>query len=145
MIELDLAAYLLSRTPITNLVGQRITEGRPPQSKQASKVESRITYRLQPGAQRHYHSRGASGLVEASIEITCVGSTYPKAREIYEALRNEIDGFSGLWETTQVDSCFLSPPERGTGDPSQGDDLGHPAVIAHAEIFYQEIIPANTA
>ena len=141
MIEFDFATYIKSRAAITALVGTRVYEGRAPQTKSQQKVNSRIVYELLEGSERHYHSLGASGLVEADIQLHIVGETYVKAREIYEALRDEIDGFRGAWGEREIDRCVLSTPSRASADPSQGDDTGYPAVKAVVEIHYQESIP----
>lgn len=142
MIESALSTYLKSRPTIAAIVGTRVYATRAPQKTATqSPVQSRIVYRLLPGAGRHYHTTGASGLVEADIELRLVCETYGDARDLYDAIRNEIDGFQGLFGTTVIDQCMLSTPSDGTADPTQGDDTGFPCVQCVASIFYQESIP----
>ena len=140
MIHHDLATYLASRSAVSDIVGTRIYAVRAPQTS-GSKVQARIVYRLLPGSVRHYHSRGASGLVEANIELLFGAEKEPDSYAIYEAVRNEIDGFSGEWDGTVIDNCTLSTPSTASGDPTQGDDTGFPAVRAVASVFYQESLP----
>lgn len=142
MIEFDLATYLLSRAAVSAIVGTRITAVRAPQTTDQDKTQPRIIYKLLEGSTRHYHTEGASGLVEADIELMMTAYTYAKAREIYEAVRDEIDGFSGTWDGTTIDNATLSPPATASSDPRQADDVGRPAVRAIVTVFYQESIPA---
>lgn len=141
MIEFALATFLKSKPTITAIVGNRVYEGRAPQNTSKQKVEARIVYRLLQGSTRHYHSTGASGLVEADIELMLVAESYLKARELYEEIRNEVDGFSGEWDGTEIERAVLSTPSRASGDPTQGDDTGFPAVHATVSVFYHESIP----
>lgn len=141
MIEFALATYLLTRPTVTALVETRITAVRSPQTSSQNKSQSRIVYKLYDGSVRHYHAGGASGLVEAEIELMMFARTYGVARDIYEAVRNEIDGFSGTWDSTVIDNAVLSPPATASSDPVQGGDAGHPAVRGVVSVFYQESIP----
>lgn len=141
MVEFDLATYLLTRSGVTDLVSTRIYAVRAPQNTSQNKVQSRIVYKLLAGSLRYYHSEGASGLVEADIELTMTAPTYSQARDIYEAVRNEVDGFSGEWDGTTIDRATLDPPSTASGDPRHADDLGHPAVKAILNVFYKESVP----
>jgi hypothetical protein len=142
MVEFALSTYLKSRPTIAAIVGTRVFYKRAPQKKSTQeRIEPRITYRLMPGSTRHYHSGGASGLVEADIELMLTANTFPDARDLYDAVRNEIDGFSGVWGSTAIDQCMLSTPADGSPDPTQGDDTGFPTVQCVASVFYQESVP----
>ena len=142
MIESALATYLKARTTVLAIVGTSVYASRAPQKTAAqTPVQPRIVYQLLPGSRRHYHTTGASGLVEADIELLCIEKTYAKARILYEAIRNEIDGFSGTWGTTAIDQCLLSTPTDATGNPTQGDDMGFPCVSCVAAIVYVEAVP----
>lgn len=142
MIEFALSTYLKSRPTISAIVGTRVYASRAPQKTATQDpVQARIVYRLLPGTERYYHTTAASGLVRADIELLCVAKTYSDARDLYEAIRNEIDGFSGLFDTTTIDQCMLTTPVDATGNPTQGDDVGYPCVSCVAEIVYQESVP----
>lgn len=138
MIEFAFAAYIATRTPVTDVVADRIF------AEQAEQGLPRplLVYRLLPGSKRHYHSGGASGLVEADIELVCQGQTYKQARQLYEVIRNEIDGFKGMWGDTEIDRATLTPPASNSFPPIHGDETGFPSVRAVLETFYIESIPA---
>lgn len=140
-VDFDLSTYLKTRSVVSGIVGTRIYEGRAPQTTGTSKVQPHITYRLLPGSTRHYHSTGASGLVQADIQLMFTDGTAVQARTLHEAVRNEIDGFSGTWGSTTIKSCFLGTPYNASGDPMQGDDTGYPTVGAVAEVTYTEAVP----
>ena len=108
MIEFALAAYLATRPPVTDIVGPRISADLAEQDD----PRPLLTYRLIPGSTRHYHSQGASGLVEAHIELTCQGNAYVEARGLYDVLRDELDGFQGAWDGTEVRRAALSERPR---------------------------------
>ena len=144
MIEFALAEHLQTSTAITDIIGNRIYEGRTPQGKTQNKHQARITYRLIERTERYYHTTGASGLVEAEIELMLTAETYVKARELYEAVRNKIDGYQGAFGTTDIDRCVLSVPSRATADPTQADDTGYPTIKSSVTIHYQESIPTHT-
>lgn len=137
MIEIDLATYLLAQPAVSDIVDTRIFADRAPQG---TPRLARIVYRLLPGSTRHYHTTGPSGLVEADIELTLAAPTYLAARALYEVIRDEIDGFSGTWGTTEINLAKLSTPASATGDPVHGDDVGFPAVRANVAAFYYEAV-----
>mgnify|MGYP002624703011 FL=1 len=137
-IEFDLAAHLASRPQVSAIVGARLYA----ESAEQEALRPLLTYRLLPGSTRHYHSQGASGLVEADIELSLQGTKYKEARQLYDAVRDEIDGFQGQWGTTEVRRAILSPPASGTFPPVHGDEVGFPSVRAVVEVFYRESIPA---
>jgi hypothetical protein len=138
MIEFDLAAYLLSRPAVSAIVDTRIFPERAPQAE--PKLAARIVYRLLPGAERFYHTTGPSGFVEADIELTFTATTYAAARDLYDAVRLEIDGTSATWGTTTVNKATISTPVGATGDPVQGDDVGFPSVRAIVNVWYYEAL-----
>ena len=139
-IEFDLAEYLKARPGVLALVGARVYA----EPAEQDAVRPLIVYKLQPGSTRHYHSTGSSGLVEADIELTFQGTTYKEARAVYDAVRNEIDGFQGQWQATEVRRSTLTPPSSATFPPAQGDEVGVPSVKAIAEVIYRESLPVPT-
>lgn len=137
-IEFDLATYLKSRPPVSAVVGSRVYAD----SAEQEGPRPLMTYRLLPGSERHYHSKGASGLVEADIELTFQADTYKEARQLYDLVRDEIDGFQGTMESTEVRRMTLTPPASGTFPPVHGDETGFPGIRAVVEVFYRESKPA---
>lgn len=137
MIEFAFAAYVALCPPISALVGSRIYADQA----QQGDAKPFIVYRLLPGSERHYHAGGASGLVEAAIEVTIHAKSIESARAVYEAVRNEVDGFRGMWDTVTVDRAVLSPAASATASPVHGDEPGDPAIMARLEVFYVEEVP----
>lgn len=139
MIEFDLSTYLQTRSPVTALVDSRLYAERKPQN---VKSEPSIVYRVE-GGERTYHSLGSSGLVETDIEMVISATTYPAARAVYEIIRDEIDGFRGEWNGTEIDRATVSPPVSASFSPFQGDDTGIPAVRCSVNVWHVESIPTR--
>lgn len=140
MIEFALATHLLACPAVAALVADRVYAESAPQGE----TRPFITYRLLTGAERHYHSLGASGLVEAEIEIVCRANTIEVARDVYETIRNEIDGFRGEWGGTTVNRAALTPAASATAAPAHGDEPGDPAITARLTVHYYEAVPVPT-
>lgn len=136
MIEFALATHLKSRPVVTAAVGSRIYADKAPQDA----ARPYIVYEI-AGGERHYHSTGSSGLMESEISLRLHESTYLKARQLYEIIRNEIDGFRGTWGSVAIDRATLGPPVNGTAAPSDADEVGEPAVRTVVEVFHQESRP----
>jgi hypothetical protein len=136
-IEFVFAAYVGQVTAIRNLVGTRITAER---LKQTKDMPTSLVYSLS-GGQGYLHSQGASGLTRADIEITCHAASYPKARALYDAIRDAIHGFRGVWGETDIDRCVMSEPRSATAPPTQGDQVGFPGLMAEVEIHFQQAVP----
>lgn len=139
MIEFALVSHLLSLPVVTAIVGTRVFTERAPQT--APKLDARIVCLLLPTGERNYHSQGPSGFLESNIELTIVAPTYLAARNLYEVLRAAIDGYRGLWATTTINRASLSTPYSMSADPTQGDDIGVPAVRAMVNVFHYETVP----
>jgi hypothetical protein len=136
MIEHDLIAYLLTKTAITSIVGIKVYGNTAYQASVLPFILCRPT-----GGTRFYHTLGASGLTEATIEIICRAKTDVAAAAVYEAVRDSVDGFRGLWNGRSIDSAFLTPHATGTEDPTEGDTHGFPAMRGELNVFYQESLP----
>lgn len=140
MIEFDFADHLMNCPGVAALVEGRVYAESAPQEE----TRPFITYRLLTGAERHYHSLGASGLVEAEIEVVCRANTIEVARDVYEAVRNEVDGFRGEWDGTVVNRASLTPAASATAAPAHGDEPGGPAITARLTVHYYEPVPVPT-
>lgn len=139
MIEFALATYMATRTAITDVVGTTngIFGDKAPQKKEPPF----IVYQ-QMGGDKFYHTRGASGLAEAAIQITCRANTYVKTHQLYEILRNELDGYSGTWATTSIRGAFLSEPENVSVPASnQGSDASQYALQGTLVVHYFRTAP----
>lgn len=143
MIEFAMAAHLATRTAVTTVVGTAGIFGdkAPQKSGAETKVPPFITYE-QVGGDKFYHTQGASGLAEAAIRITCRGKTYVKSHELYEILRDELDGFSGTWDGTVIRGAFLSEPENiSTPSSNLGTDASQYALQGTLTVHYFRDVP----
>ena len=136
MIEQRLVAYLLTKTAITSIVGSKVYGNTAYQASVAPFVLC-----VPNGGTRFYHTLGASGLTEAAIDVVCRAKTDVKAAELYEAVRDSVDGFRGMWGSTQIDSAFLEPHATGTESPTEGDAMGFPSMRATLNVFYHNSLP----
>lgn len=136
-IELALAAYLLTRPPVTSLIGKRIYAERAEQFKDPC---THLVYEL-VGGENFMHAGGASSLSQADIRITCHGANYLKARELFDVIEDELNGFRGLWGTTRIDRCELAQPATSTANPTQGTAVGYPALRSVLSVHYFKAIP----
>jgi hypothetical protein len=136
-IEHAFAAYIKTRPPISGLVGNRIYAERSAQIKDPIAY---LVYELS-GGENFMHSRGASGLTLTTIQVTCHGPTSEKARELFDVLEDELNGFRGMWGTTEVDRCELSQPVSATANATQGTQLGYPAFRTVLSVHYFKAIP----
>jgi hypothetical protein len=57
-------------------------------------------------AERVHSDDGPALNAMPRVQIDCYGRTYGQAREVFEAMRTALDGFSGFFETND------SPPEQ---------------------------------
>lgn len=101
-IEAGLNTHLLADSNVTGLVGARIYPLKAPQDADLPA----IAYQKISGPRDETQS-GPSGLVEARMQITCLGSTYSEAKSVAEVVRGSIDGFSGTMGSVSVGACHL--------------------------------------
>lgn len=136
MIEFALGAYLLTRDAVTDIVGTGIYGDKAPQKKEPPF----ITYE-QTGGDAFYHSEGASGLAEATITLTCKAASYVKAHELYEVLRDELDGYRGDWDDTVIRGAFLTSPNNVSQPDTKGSDTSACAVRGSLTVHYFRAVP----
>ncbi len=137
MIEFAMAAYLASRPLVVAAVGTKIFGDKAPQKT----VPPYIVYEAN-GGDKNYHSRGACDLQNAVIPIICKATSYLKAHQVYDVLRNELDGFKGVWDGVEIDSAFLTAPMNASIPALEaGSDAGHEAVRGVLSVHYKQSIP----
>jgi hypothetical protein len=136
-IEFDFAAHLKGVSAVFHLTGDRIT---PDRLKQTPGMPTSLVYVL-TGGQGYHHSTGVCGLTRADIEITCHASTYAKGRELYDVIRDAVNGYRGSWNGTPIERCIVSEPRSASAPPTQADQIGFPGIRADIEVHYQQAIP----
>lgn len=90
----------------------------------------------------HIHSlRGSSGAAEATYQLACWATTYPAARELAEAVRNCLDGYSGTIGTLVVKSILLESDMDVAQIPPGKKQQIRWAIGTRYTCFYNETVP----
>lgn len=98
-----LSTYLLSKSAITTIVGQRIYPLRPPQG---SSNYPCVTYQTISSRSTYSHG-GDNQLRFERVQINCFGRTVKSAKDLAESVRLAMSGYAGVMGSTTVQSCFL--------------------------------------
>lgn len=115
--------YLLTKTAVTDLVGQRIYQGRLPQT---STTLPAATLRII--SENYDHALdGLAGLVHTRIQVECYGSTSESSRTAADAIIwSGIDAIQGTYTSTNIRSVTVEDGRREFEDEdSSGDDQRH--------------------
>lgn len=138
-IETAFAAWIGAKTPVIAIIGDALHCEEAP----AKAPRPFLVYRLSDG-ERLYHSEGSSGLVRAEIELTCAGRKYLESVALYEAIRNDLDGFQGAWGSYEIDRAVISPARSGRETPAEAAAIGLHALKATIELHYHEPLPVRS-
>ncbi|KKM71084.1 hypothetical protein LCGC14_1434230 [marine sediment metagenome] len=107
MNGIDLYKHLVDDAAVAALVGSRVYPAKLPQNV----VLPSLSY-LQLGSERSAHTGGSSGLVSATIQISCWASTYLESKSLAEAVRLSLETFvgelGGGGGRTNVQGAFIS-------------------------------------
>lgn len=132
-IETAIYSILTADDTILSLVSTKIYPKILPQS---STVPA-ITYNQISGPRGHTMS-GPDGTVASRYQINCWDSTYAGAKAIAEAVRKELDGYTGTVNSRQIDSIMLD----NEGDMPDGENninnVRRFGKMLDFIIFYQE-------
>ena len=90
-MEEALRSLLVGDATLTGQVGTRVSWGR--RSQATSELPAVVLDRV--SAPRDYHMGGAYGLVEARVQVDCLGLTYGAAKNAARAVMAVINGYSG--------------------------------------------------
>lgn len=107
---------LTDTSSLTAIVDDRIFPIHLPQSA----TLPAITFQ-QISSTHDYHIAGAAGVTTARVQIDCWANSPTEACDAGEAIRQTLQGTSGMWDTTEVlfvqlDSCqdMAEPPQDGS-------------------------------
>jgi len=92
----------MADSDVTDLISTRLYPMVVPQDAELPAA----AYQRISGPREHSHD-GATGLARARMQFTVLGSTYENGKDIAEALRGSMDGFSGTMGTVTVDAVLL--------------------------------------
>jgi hypothetical protein len=138
MIVGDLAAHLLTKEPITRLVGDAIYARRRPRTSNAKRYI--LLGRVSGSPQ--YGLTGEVGNTQTNIEVACwalADNGYALAEELAAVVRDQISGFRGEWSGTFINDCTLqSEPYDIEEAPADASDTWAFAVrmdymVTHAQ------------
>jgi hypothetical protein len=143
VIEDNIRTYLLSQTPISNIVGTDAAGAMAriySVDRQQSVTGDSIVYE-RVGSEREPMLASAQGSVGASIEFDCVSLTYARAKALAHALRGELDGFRGAMGDATVHWCSLEDEYDDFDPPADGSAKGQYHVIQTYHVQFLESIP----
>jgi len=96
-IKIDLLAYLKARPAIKAIVGRKIYAGHAVSSASLPYITfSRVS---EPA---HHHMASAAGIASPTFQVDSWGRNLKQVSTLSEAIRNAIDGFTGLMGTNDV-------------------------------------------
>lgn len=101
-IEEALYAKLTSAANLTELVSNRVYPVKLPQNP----TLPAITYQRVSTSRYHTHDTGFSGLARPRFQFDCYASSYLGAKNLLEALRATLEGFSGYVGTTRIQGAL---------------------------------------
>lgn len=108
--------YLLTRSTVTALVGERIYPDEAPQSVTAAHV-----LLSDVSSESYEHLNGCSGLAETRVQVSCRATTRQAANDLREAIRLVMQGRRGTYGACTVRACrvagrasFYEPPQNKT-------------------------------
>lgn len=101
-IETALYATVIEDATVNAIIGTRFFPNVVPQS---AKIPA-ATY-MQISGPRVHSVEGALGMVKARYQINCWAAKYSTVKDLAEAIRKQLDGFSGTVNTVQIQSIML--------------------------------------
>ncbi len=143
MLESDLLTFLASKTTITSLVSSRIYPNKAP----LGVTYPCVTY-FKVSATRIRDMDGASGMVHSRIQINAWDNTpttgYSSVKAIADAIRKEVDNYTGAMGSTTVDAVQLLE-EADLLDKKLATDVVVPyGVRQDFQIRHREAVDNNT-
>jgi hypothetical protein len=103
MIEKALFTHVTSDTVIAALIGTRFFPNQIPQKESLPAA----TYQQGKGDREH-DMEGAVGMVNSEYTVICYGESYSAAKELAEAVRKRLDGYSGIVGGVTIDVIMLT-------------------------------------
>lgn len=143
-IEADLKTYLSAQPTVASLVGARVHRGYAPQGSVDPKNTSWAPYIvLQRITGGHEHqTTGALGIAQPVIQVSCVAPSYGQAREVAEAVRGVLHGYSGTMSNTTVRGATLDNEIDLVEEPENAAERPVHQVVADYRIWVLESIPS---
>jgi hypothetical protein len=144
MIRKALPAYLLSKSEITDLVGQRVYPAREPQRDMTHGDASGDVYpcivfrKLSRRAGRQYGNTGPAGDNTAWMQIESVARTYAAAQAVGQAVLGVMESLSEVAAGVSMASAELRDDWDEVDAEVGGDDEAIFAAVQVFEVLYAD-------
>jgi hypothetical protein len=102
-IEQALFTHITTDSTIVALMGTRLFPNKIPQGQPLPAAE----YQQNKGDREH-DMEGAVGMVNSEYTVICYGESYSAAKELAEAVRKRLDGYSGIVGGVTIDVMMLT-------------------------------------
>ena len=123
-------SYLKNNAVIAAQLGTRIYPGLAPASAGSPYlVYTRTDYHEEA------HLTGQSGLFEYDLQCDIWGTSIAHVEDAFAALRGEIDGFRGLWDTIPVRDARITSVIDGFEVPRDGVESGEHRVTVLLNVW----------
>lgn len=136
MIESALRTYLLARSAISALVGDRVYLERVVQGDTFPRITLGTT-----DAEPQYYQSGVHDLVDRRVSIEAWGLTDTSAKTLADKVRDALSGFSGLMGEHWVPSCEIESIQDSYVPPADASDDGVYVVTISFRIWHDEPLP----
>ncbi|WP_339684233.1 tail completion protein gp17 [Gimesia maris] len=138
MIEKALYQYLSDQTSITDITGTRIYPHHLPQSVTSYPV---LTITLVSNSHGH-HLTSASGETTARVQLDSWSESLSDAVSLAEAVRGELQGFSGTMDTVTIHFIQLDNEQNLSEPPIDASDDWMYRKSQDFLVKYSETIPS---
>ena len=124
---------LVADSTVTNLVGSRIYPLTLPQGVTLPAIRyQRITGTSDP------HLGGTTGLAVATIQFDCVGTTYAKAEQVRDAVRESLEAYRGTVNGVKITSVRATNHSDFFDAPVHANDVGFYQLMSDYEVYFSE-------
>lgn len=131
-LDKGLHDFLISQEIITAIVGARIYPDQVPQGQ----PRPAITYRV-PTTDADYHADGPSGLVEATVTVSCQARSHGAAKDLADIVEPLLSGYRGLLTDAPVRAMLLDDVRKEMVPDAAGSDVHFHAVVLDYRAFWQ--------
>jgi len=110
--------YLLTKTPVTDLVGTRIYFGNLPQDPTFPAVVLHLILR-----DTERHLTNASGLARSVVQVDCHAETHDAAEDLSEQVRLVTEFYRGAWGVETIRRSIVGDVADLSEHPRDGSQL----------------------
>jgi hypothetical protein len=127
-IESNLYSFLSGKAAVTALVSTRIYPLKLPQGYSLPAISyQRVS------SPRLYALSGTTGRLRARIQLDCWADTYSAVKGLADAVRGELNGHTGTFGSSTVDSLTLDAERDGFEEDTEVFRVLQEYIISHTE------------